>query len=278
MLIFLISCQEDHNVSTAPDKQIQVIDGRLAFKDVDHFVKTTQLLQQNTVLVKEGRLLNLKYTPYYNTLKTPERIDDDFKMLDLYEMKVLLNADREVQIGEKIYLICNEDVKIRDAKGQLLETIKNEISYLEPETKSFKTPKAGADAKAFGFPSVHPILDYNPLGNTSWIYIIYYQWVRVSSFYRSYYYDAFYMVSSVTTNVEYFRREISDCLQGECNVSGGESGGTSCNTNHIRYFCGSNTFGHEQTLDQIRFRAVYWVMPYDKWEVKIHHEEDLELP
>jgi hypothetical protein len=272
--LFLSACQSDQDL-TQVNKTIQVVDGRLKFFDQDHFLETVLSVQQGNTDVVDGKVLDLNYKSYYSTFSDPTLVSEDFEILDLFEYKVLLNRDREVQVGERIYLFNNEEVEIYDLKGNLLETSKNEVGYYNREEKSFisKDNALGRSFNAWYWAQGPQVIAPPQPG-------VWFRWYRTVVLMRiNYYYEARYHSSispTSQTNVEFFERIISDCYSLSCVYpTSNPYGGFSYNTSTVRYHCGGNTHANEANYSTL-LRANYKIKPYG-WSqpFEVFHQDDL---
>jgi hypothetical protein len=278
LLIFAISsCQDEQDVKV-PKEEITVVNGRLKFNDDDHFLETVSSLQQGNSDVIDGRLLGLNYKSYLSTLGNPKLISEDFQLLDNFEFRVLLNENKEVQVGEKIYAIGNDETKVFNMNMELIDAAKNEISYYDRKSKSFES-KDLANGKSFG---VDYIEFFGWELDASTQFGIRYRYIRVNAFlYVFYYYETEYhspLYGITPTTVEYFERVISDCEISSCETQPDNPyGGVTYNVGKVRYPCGANSRQHELTNGAF-LRAVYYVKAYNKTPRYVYHQEDLDIP
>jgi hypothetical protein len=276
LMIILFACRESQDVKPiSQTDEIYVTDGRLTFRDLEHFRETFVLIQQGTLYTDEGRLPDLNYTSFYSTVKDPTKVSEsNLEVLDLYEYRVLLNQNREVLIGRNIYSVSNDETLIYDLNEELTEVVKNEASFYDKKAKKFKTPNKYLNGKVFGENDIQVL----PIGVGVFHYAISYRWLRFRSIIITYYYDADFLNLWQPTNAEHFERNISDCEASSCLFPvSNPYGGFAYNTSHIRYPCGGNTRSHE-LANGAWLRAVYWVKAYGFSPISIQHIDYLEIP
>jgi len=278
---FAISCQEDIVQSEAPADAIKVTDGRLHFPSEESFDKTLDEIQSGAVTVEAGRLKGLAYNSLLNTSPAQDATGDEFSIMDLKGYQVLLNAKREVQIGDYVVVISNDESKIFDLKGELKNVVQNETSYYSASTKSFMTRQEG-NAKLANFNTWYK--DELGLDISGRRPQCHWRWIRkrhgVFTIKYDYYHEGKYYANWLDANptvVYGFLWEASDC--GNCSEQpSSDNDPMTYNVSGVVYHCGRNSKSHEEDIVWPWLRAQFKIkLSAQHAGYSVYHLDDLVI-
>lgn len=258
IILVLLGCQEHESLTTSDEREIHVVDGRLVFKDFDQFLNTFSGIGNGTVELKDGKLSGFDYDSYYNSSAHSAVLNDQIdNAIDIYEYQILLNKKREIQIGDEVYLINDDETIMHNISTDVVTKEANEVGYYDRNTKSFDKKSNGREFGVW-YHEVRENIDPNTNQ------VIQFSFVRVKTIFINYLYKANHRVPSVlapTSKVEYFYREISDC--DGCTIQPSDPyGGYKRDVSNVTYSCGGHINAAEEAANGINLRAVYRVKPY----------------
>lgn len=158
MLALIVGCQQsDHGViQPSQTNGIAVQDGRLSFATSDQFVATLADVEKGKLKVIDNKLANLDYQSYKSTLNGLT-IDQSQNILGATGLQLLLNANREVRVGDKIYNIDRDVTSVYSMEGQLIESTPNKTEVFDRNKRKFVQVDPNASARTVSSWAYFPV-------------------------------------------------------------------------------------------------------------------------
>lgn len=157
--VIILSCQETElTEKLAQDpvdyNQINVKDGRLVFKNMDHFGSTAFRVSNGELPQVKQELGSLDFVSLEEAVlvegSNTSDIFSELRILSADYMRLLLNSKNEVQIDNSVYVITNESTKTYTMDRTLVETSENSVGIYNPTTGSIDYVSDNQNARPAG--------------------------------------------------------------------------------------------------------------------------------
>jgi hypothetical protein len=186
LLALIIGCQQADQSLIQPKQAngISVQEGRLTFSSPAHFAASVVDVENGKLNVIDNKLANFDYKSYKSALNGLT-IDPSQSVLGIAGFQILLNANREIKIGDKVYNVDKDVTKIYSIAGQLIETAPNKIEVFDRQDRQFVEMNSKVNARTVNQWSYFPIA--GPIPYQPSPYQIADRFLRATSFWFVYY-------------------------------------------------------------------------------------------